>query len=400
MRILMLSWEYPPHLQGGMGAHVADLVPALAAQGVEVTLLTPRWRGGDEIEKVSANLTVYRVLPPVTELSNYYADVVQTNIAMEQFAHRLWAQGQPFDLIHAHDWLVSFAAEALKKIYKTPLVATIHATERGRGRGMLAGEMSEAINGAEWFLTYEAWRVIATSRFMLNEVCSFFQLPGDKVTIIPNGVNPHRRPLLATDEWEQVRAEWVAPHEHLVYYIGRIQQEKGVDVLVDATWQVLKQDPDVKFVLAGTGALLDDVRWRVAVMHLNDRVVLPGYVNDTTRDNLYQIADLAVFPSLYEPFGIVALEAMAARCPVIVSDVGGLGEVVENNVTGLKVMPGRSDLLADAILESLHNRAHAAQMAERAYQVVCQEYSWEHIARATAELYQEIIRLRQIVPWN
>src|SRR5581483_9354105 len=145
MRILMLSWEYPPNLIGGLGAHVAELVPALAREGVELTLLTPRWKGGEPQVRLNGHAIVYRVEPPVLEPSNYHADAEQTNLVLEQAAHRLWEEGGGFELIHAHDWLVSFAAEALKKLYKVPLVATIHATERGRGRGRLDGEMSEAI---------------------------------------------------------------------------------------------------------------------------------------------------------------------------------------------------------------------------------------------------------------
>ncbi len=400
MRILMLSWEYPPHLTGGLGAHVMDLVPALAEQGVEVTLLTPGWRGGEAQEYIHPNTMVYRVPPIGDDLGDYFGGVRRTNTNLEYFAHTLIADGQTFDLIHAHDWLVSFSAEALKNVYKLPLVATIHATERGRGRGFLENRTAEAINSAEWRLSYEAWRVIATSRFMAREICTYFDLPSDKLSIIPNGVNITRRPQLSQEERDMIRFQWVEPQESIVYYIGRIQQEKGMHLLIDAAAQVLAQDPHVKFILAGTGGLLGVLRHRVDELGIADRVILPGYVSNKTRDQLYQAADVAVFPSLYEPFGIVALEAMAAHCPVIVSDVGGLGEVVEDGETGLKVEPGRVDLLAQAILKSLHNRKQAYAMAAQAFTLVEQEYSWSQIARATMELYQDVIRLRQNTVWE
>ena len=190
------------------------------------------------------------------------------------------------------------------------------------------------------------------------------------------------------------------PHERIVYYVGRIQHEKGAHLLIDAAAQVLYQDPNVKFILAGTGAMLGVLRHRVDELGLADRIVLPGYVSNKTRDQLYQAADVAVFPSLYEPFGIVALEAMAAHCPVIVSDVGGLGEVVEDGETGLKVPPGRTDLLAQAILNSLLHPEKAQAMAAYAFNVVIQEYSWNQIARATVELYQDVIHLRQTAVWE
>lgn len=400
MRILMLSWEYPPYLVGGMGAHVAELLPALARHGADVTLLAPRWKGGVEFEVLHSRARVYRVTPPVTALGNFFADAHQTNLTLEHTAHELWRHTGSFDLIHAHDWLVSFAAQALKKIHKTPLVTTIHATERGRGRGELSGEIAVAIHGAEWWLTYEAWRVIATSRFMAKEVRDYFQLPQDKIVVIPNGINPARFGALTTEERAQLRAQWAAPHEQLVYYIGRVQQEKGVFVLADAARQILATDPFTKFIFAGTGTVLDALRERVTAWGLSDRIALPGYISDALRDQLYQVADVAVFPSLYEPFGIVGLEAMAARCPVIVSDVGGLGEVVDDGVTGRKVPPDRSDLLAQAIRQSLYDRALALEMAARAYEVVCQMYTWDQIARAEIELYRHVIESRRDTVWH
>ncbi len=400
MRILMLSWEYPPHLVGGLGAHVAELVPALAAQGVELTVITPRWKEGTEVERINGNAIVYRVHPPVESPSNYYADAQQTNLTLELFAHELWEQNGGFDLIHAHDWLVSFAADALKKLYKTPLVATMHATERGRGGGQLGGEMSTAINGAEWWLTYEAWRVIAASRFMAWEVQTYFELPSDKISIIPNGVDPARFENLLHQDLSAFRNEWALPEEKIVFYVGRMQYEKGVHNLVEAAHQILARGERVKFILAGKGPMLAPLRQRVAELALQDLVLLPGYVDDVVRDRLYCVADAAVFPSLYEPFGIVALEAMAAKCPVIVTNVGGLGEVVENEVTGIKIPSYNLDVLVDAIAYVLTNPQQAKERAARAYEMVCGEYAWEHIARATVNLYAEIIQARKNVRWD
>lgn len=400
MRILMLSWEYPPHLIGGLGAHVAELVPALAAQGVDVTVLTPRWKGGERMERIHEHAMVYRIDPPVESPSNYYADAQQTNIILQQAAYELWEREGGFDLIHAHDWLVAFAAEALKKLNRTPLIATMHATERGRGGGRLHGEMSEAINGAEWWLTYEAWRVIATSRYMANEVQMYFELPYDKISVIPNGVNPARFENLLSQDLSDFRSKWALPDEKILFHVGRMQYEKGLSALVEAAHQILMRGERVKFILAGRGAMLDPLRERVAELGLQAHILLTGYIEDSVRDRLYCVADAAVFPSLYEPFGIVALEAMAAKCPVIVSSVGGLGEVVDERVTGMKIPPHNLDALVWVIQEVLHNSAEARQRAERAYAMVCHEYSWDHIARATLNLYDEIVRARAGLDWD
>lgn len=400
MQILMLSWEYPPNVVGGLGAHVAEIVPALAAQGVDVTLVTPRWKGGQSIERLNEHAIVYRVEPPVETPSNYYADAHQTNLILEQFVQRLWEQTGGFDLIHAHDWLVSFVAIALKKMHKVPLVATMHATERGRGGGYLHGEMSTAINGVEWWLTYEAWRVIATSRYMANEVRSYFELPPDKISIIPNGVDPtHFEPYLHRD-LSDFRALWALPDEKIVFYVGRMQYEKGLHLLVEAAQRILERGERVKFILAGRGTMFAPLSEHVADLGLQDHIIFPGYVEDNVRDRLYCVANVAVFPSLYEPFGIVALEAMAAQCPVIVSNVGGLGEVVDNEITGIKIPSNHLDILADAIEHVLQHPQLARERADRAYQMVRHEYAWDLIARATKNLYQDIITARKNTKWD
>lgn len=399
-KILMLSWEYPPHLEGGLGSHVTELVRALAAQGIELTLLTPAWKGGEAVERINDHAVLYRVEPPVKTLSNYYADATQTNLTLEQFAHELWSSAGGFDLIHAHDWLVSFVGIALKKIHKTPLVATMHATERGRGGGHVGEGMSAWINGAEWWLTYEAWRVLTTSRSMAHELEHYFDLPPDKISVIPNGVDSTRFEHLTRQSLSEFRHEWAAPDEKIVFYVGRMQYEKGPHLLVEAAARILARGERVKFILAGKGAMLEPLRHRVVELGLRDHILLPGYVSDPARDRLFCVADAAVFPSLYEPFGIVALEAMAAKCPVIVSNVGGLGEVVDDEATGIKIPSHNLEMLVNAISALLANPRAARERAERAYRTVTREFAWEHIAHETTRVYDEVIRARAAVEWE
>ena len=195
----------PPHVVGGIGTHVSALVPALAKRGIDVTVITPRWLGGEAETRVEPNARIYRVEPSFPTIGDYYADARQTNVNLESFANSVWSAerevdgqgGAGFDLIHAHDWLVAFAAIGLKRLHKVPLVATMHATERGRGRGRLMWEISRSINETEWSLAYEAWRVITASQFMAEEVRSYFQLPPDKIEVVPNGVETTRFDLLS-----------------------------------------------------------------------------------------------------------------------------------------------------------------------------------------------------------
>jgi glycosyltransferase involved in cell wall biosynthesis len=408
----MLSWEYPPHVVGGLGAHVTALVPALARAGVEVHLVTPRWVGGESREtivgrkprvarsrkslasqsRVLPSATVYRVDPPVAAMGNFYADTQQTNLNLEEQGQTLFDQCGAFDLIHAHEWLVAFAATSLKRIHKIPLLATMHATERGRGRGHLNGAISEAINGAEWWLTYEAWRIVCTSQFMADEVKAYFQVPPDKIDVVPNGVDCAPFDALDAVDLSDFRARWARADQRIVFSVGRLVHEKGARLLVEAAPHVLAEIPQTKIIIAGTGSMSDYLKRRVWELGVSDRVDVVGFISDDDRNRLLKAADVAVFPSLYEPFGIVALEAMAAKCPVVVSSVGGLGEVVQHNETGITVYPDNVESLGWGILHTLHRPDWAKARAEKAYRMVKAEYSWEHIAAKTIEVYERIAR--------
>ena len=389
MRVLMLSWEYPPRVIGGLGKHVMELVPALSRQGVEVHLITPRWAGGDEAEAVDG-VHVYRVDPPPVSQLNFYTAAWQTNRLLEERAEQIIEECQ-FDLVHAHDWLVSFVAGALKRVFGLPLVATIHATERGRARGHLITEDQYAINSVEWWLAYEAWRVITCSAFMAQEVRAYFNCPSDKIDVIPNGVDMRR-----FDRWEgadlsHFRSMYALPDEKIIFYVGRIVHEKGLHTLIEAVPRVLAEFPDAKFVIAGTGSLLASLRRRAWELGVDQKVLFTGFISDDDRDRLYRISDCAVFPSLYEPFGIVALEAMAAKSPVVVSEVGGLKEVVQHAETGLTIYPGNVESVAWGILQTLQHPDWARQRVESAYRVVTERFSWGRIARDTIRVYQRVI---------
>ncbi len=398
MRGLMLSWEYPPHVVGGLGKHVAGLLPALAGQGVEVHLVTPRWAGGEPEERADGAV-VHRVDPPRVNHSDYYTAAWQTNLKMEGVCEQLWGEVGGFDLIHAHDWLVAFAANALKHNFKTPLLSTIHATERGRNRGSLTNELQRAINNVEWWLTYESWRVICCSAFMAGEVMGFFDLPADKVDVVPNGVDTARFDRLEGVDLGRFRIMYALPSERIVFYVGRLVREKGLHTLVEAVPRVLAVYPQAKFVIAGTGPMAGELRHRAGELGVTPKILFTGFISDEDRDRLYKLADCAVFPSLYEPFGIVALEAMAAKTPVVVSEVGGLREVVEHGQTGVTVYPDNPDSLAWGILHTLQHPEWAEARVKNAYQRVLNEYNWDRIAGKTLAIYERIVRERAATEW-
>jgi glycogen(starch) synthase len=398
MRILMFSWEYPPHVIGGLGKHVSELIDRLGClPGIDLHLVTPRWDGGLAMEW-SGQVTIHRVDPPVTE-GDFYTSAWQTNLRLEEYAHYLWQETGPFDLIHVHDWPVAFVGVAFKNTYKVPLLSTIHATEKGRGRGFLHSDMSRTIHHAEWWLTYESWRVIACSQYMADEIASYFACPTDKIDVIPNGVETELCGEVRREDLKPFRNMHALPFEQIVFSVGRLVYEKGLQVLIRALPLVLAQHPTAKLVISGQGPELDWLRSLAWGLGVGEKVLFTGYVSDEDRDRLFEIADCAVFPSLYEPFGIVALEAMAAQCPVVVTDVGGLRDVVEHDETGVTVYPDNPDSLAWGILHILQRPDLAATRAQAAYRMACDDYNWEHIAGLTAEVYRRIIDERAVTPW-
>ena len=398
MRILMFSWEYPPHVVGGLGKHVEELLPPLGnLPDVEVHLVTPRWGGGIPLEKVGGT-TIHRVDPPVTE-GDFYTAAWQTNLRLEEHARHLWQEAGPFDLIHVHDWLVAFAGAACKRSYKTPLLSTIHATEKGRGRGTLGSDQARAIHHIEWWLAYESWRIIACSEYMRDEIAGYFQCPSDKIDVIPNGVETARFDRLEWQDLTFFRNMYALPFEQIVFSVGRVVNEKGLHVLVRAMPLVLAQQPAAKVVIAGKGPEVNALRSLAWSLGVGEKVLLTGFITDEDRDRLFKIADCAVFPSLYEPFGIVALEAMAAKCPVVVSEVGGLRDVVRHGETGITVYPDDPASLAWGVLHTLQRPEWSATRVQNAYRTVREEYNWERIARMTADTYRRIIDERTVTDW-
>jgi glycogen(starch) synthase len=279
------------------------------------------------------------------------------------------------------------------------LLSTIHATERGRGRGHLGSDQSRAIHHIEWWLTYESWRVIACSEYMAGEIATYFHCPREKVDVIPNGVETARFDRLEGVDLSHFRTMYALPSEQIVFSVGRVVLEKGLHVLLRALPLVLARQPSAKVVVAGKGPELEALRSLAWQLGVGEKVLLTGFISDEDRDRLFKIADCAVFPSLYEPFGIVALEAMAARCPVVVSEVGGLKDVVQHAETGITVYPDDPASLAWGIVHTLQHPQWAAARVANAYRVVHQEYNWERIARSTADVYRQIIAERAIAEW-
>jgi len=363
-----------------------------------VSIVTPQLRGGPDAEQLAPGLNVYRIPIAHTPGADYPHFVALCNYELERVALGLHDTLGRFDLIHTHDWLTAESAARLKHLWQIPLLATIHATERGRGRGSLNGRAAQQINDQEWLLSYEAWRIIVCSQFMVGQVVDSFHTPLDKIDVVPNGVALAPDPFGTENERLAFRRRFVTDDEHLVFYVGRIVYEKGLHVLLDAWPQIAPAN--ARLLIAGTGSYSEALQAQAEATGLTARVSFAGFMSDEERDKIYRVADVAVFPSLYEPFGIVALEASAAGCPLVVSDAGGLAEVVHHGQTGLIVPVGDASALADAVLECLRSPDQARARAAAALAEVRRSYTWDTIAAATIHIYKRIVTEWQAGSWG
>ncbi len=359
-------------------------------------MLTTHFAGGPAIEAFSEFVTIHRVDVPVMDALDWYNSVVDNNSAFVDYA-KLLGETHTYDLIHVHDWLTAEAGITLKHYWKTPLVVTIHATERGRHQGWLPTSTSQQIDHLEWRVAYEAWRVVACSNYMRNELTRWFGLPAEKVTVIPNGIDTSQIRMCQDGEVEAMRLRYARNGERLLFYVGRIVHEKGVHLIVRAMPRILVNFPNTRLLIAGKNSQkLFPLAYELGV---DKNIDFLGYIDDATRDCLYQVVDGAVFPSLYEPFGIVALEAMANDCNVIASDTGGLSEVVQHEVTGLTVVPGDPMSIVWAV-DRLFSNPEAAEARRAAALIeVNSRYRWKSIGAETTALFRQVAAARQTVEW-
>ena len=385
-RVLMLSWEYPPRIIGGLARVVSSLSRELANTGWDVHVVTADHPGTLEHE-LDGPVKVHRVKNQTDTTPDFLSWTSRLNIGLLQYAIQLQNES-PFSIIHAHDWMVTDAAWTMKTGFNIPLVSTVHATEAGRMHG-IHNDMQRFIHQVEWRLTYESWQVIVNSQHMLGELKNLFALPTNKAVVIPNGTDIENFSI--NFDRQHLRNSLAAPSQKIVLYVGRLVREKGVQILLDAAPKVLNACPDTKFIIVGTGYYMDDLKQQAHNLGIEHQINFLGYVDDDQLRQLYNIADTVCIPSLYEPFGIVALEAMAAKVPVVTSDTGGLKDFVENMANGVTTYTGDSSSLAWGLLEVLRNPDFAKKIVKEAYERVLNIYNWKVIAKQTGEIYTRVI---------
>ena len=387
MRILMLSWEYPPRIVGGLGRVVHDLSHRLIKDGHDVTVVTYR-DGNVPYFENDSGVKVYRVDNFMIQPNNFIDWIMQLNFNMVAKTGEIISSEGNFDIIHAHDWLVAYAAKTLKTSYNIPLVSTIHATEAGRNGG-IREEQQKYINDTEWMLTYESSEVIVNSNYMKSELQRLFGLPFEKINVVPNGVSPSN--FVYNDVDYDFRRQFAMDNEKIILFMGRLVYEKGVQHLIGAMPKILNHYHDAKLIIAGKGGMLGELQNEVHSLGLDNKVYFTGHLTQKQVQKMYKCADVAVFPSTYEPFGIVAIEAMLSGVPTVVTDIGGLNEIVEHGVTGMKSYAGNSNSLADSILALLFDKKLRDTVVKNAKQKVKTTYNWTKIAQDTHFTYQKAI---------
>jgi len=389
MRVLTLSWEYPPLIEGGLARHVVKLSEGLVDRGIEVHVLT---RGDEEspANEVASGVHVHRVREPTrpAELNEFVAWVERMNSDMLAAGVDL-GDRLSFDLVHGHDWLVANACDHLAKRFSTPLVTTIHATEHGRHQGWVNKHPQSYIHGVERWITNRSDRVIACSTFMREQIVDIFGVDADRVEVIPNGIDPEDLQPHDDRELRRLRSEFAAPDESLVLLVGRLVYEKGFQVALEALPEIIKRHPATRFVVAGSGPHEEVLREQASELGLMEHGTFVGWIGDDVLHSLYRIADVCVVPSIYEPFGFVALEAMASSCPCIVADTGGLREVVPHDEVGLRFRARDPQSLAEMTVRVLADAKLCRRLTAEAFKHL-RRFEWGDVAERTAAVYDEL----------
>ncbi|WP_138997446.1 glycosyltransferase family 4 protein [Rhodococcus zopfii] len=390
MRILIVSWEYPPVVVGGLGRHVHHLATELAAAGHEVVVLSRRPTGTDPsshptITHIAEGVLVVAVAedPPHFDFGE---DMLGWTLAMGHAMVRAGVglskggigDGWTPDVVHAHDWLVAHPAIALAEYFDVPLVSTLHATEAGRHSGWLSGKMNRQVHSVEWWLANESDWLITCSASMRDEVAELYGPDLPSISVIRNGID--------VTTWSYRDREPRTGPARLLF-VGRLEYEKGVQDAIAALPKIRRSHPGTTLVVAGEGTQFEWLREQARVHRVARSVTFLGNLDHTELLGWLHGADAIVLPSRYEPFGIISLEAAAAGTPLVTSTAGGLGEAVVDGVTGLSFQPGDVAGLVSAVRELLDEPDAAQERARAARARLTDDFDWRQVAEETAQVY-------------
>jgi len=374
-----VTWEYPPFKAGGIAAHCEDLATTLANQGHDPVVVT---YGPEEEKEFRDGVEVHRV-PSTDSASDTISWAMKLGHEVEKKAIELNKQ-EDFDLVHAHDWMAVPGATGIKNTLDIPMVFTVHSTQQGRDG--IDGEYQQTIHDLEWYGTYQASQVITVGREFSEEVKHTFEVPEQKVNYIPNGVDLEK---FDSHSVNLNHSDYALDWEQIVLFVGRMYPQKGPGHLIEAMPEIINANPEAKFVMVGSGAT--EHYKGIAKKQVGEKVHFPGYVSDEELLSLMKAAEMTVAPSVYEPFGIVPLEAAACETPTVGSYVGGMKDTIIHEYTGLHSYPADPGSISYQVSRALNDPGWADWMGDKARDRVEDNFQWEQITAWTSGIYSKAV---------
>jgi glycogen synthase len=389
MRVLMFTWEYPPRIVGGIARVVEGLSKSLTKLGVEVHVITAEMPGSPK-EQMDDGVFVHRVTIDAPA-PNFHTWILLMNHFFAKRAGLLAQEVGGFDIVHVHDWLVLPAGAETKKFLNCKMVSTLHSLEYKRAGGVNSPE-GHMIESFEWWITYESEVVIVCSNSMRGDARWKYNVPDEKIWVIPNGIDPARYNVPRPDR-NSVRSRYgVAPSEYLVLFVGRLTHQKGCEYLIRAMPSVAKFH-NAKLVVVGDGYMRGELEYIASTTGESWRMRFAGFLSDLDSVELMLSSDVMVIPSVYEPFGVVALEGMAAGLPVVASEIDGLAEIIIHEKTGILVRPRDSSSISWGISRVLSDPANAQRLIDNAKRELHERYTWDAVALLTLQSYNKALTL-------
>ena len=395
MKVLMFGWEFPPLSSGGLGTACYGLTKGLSRNNISIIFVVP---GSTDIPCDFArilpvgNLTVKKIdsiLTPYMTSESYHwdkkkrhfstiygSDLFKEVYRYTKLAERI-AEEEEYDIIHCHDWMTYGAGIAAKEISGKPLVIHVHATEFDRTGG---NNVNEHVYMIEKEGMEVADRIIAVSNFTKHRIVSQYGINPEKVQVVHNAVE------FDTIEISKPPAG-IRKHDKIVLFLGRITLQKGPDYFIYAAKKVLEVEPNVKFIMAGSGDMERRMIEKAAEMGISDKVLFSGFLSGKDVDKAYKMADVYVMPSVSEPFGIAPLEAMRNNVPVIISKQSGVSEVIKSC---LKVDFWDVNDLANKIIAVIRYDALHDSMQENGSMEI-KKFSWDIPAKKCIEVYKQLL---------
>ncbi len=386
MNVCMLTWEYPPRIVGGIARHCMGLSKALARRNCSVTVVTLEFPGSPSHEVIDG-VEVHRV-PIEIGHPSFMTWVFLFNHFLVKRVAELFRDAE-FDVIHIHDWLVAPVGITAKHFQNKNLIITVHSTEMGRSQG-LKSPGSYTIHSLEWWGTYESSRVIVTTEAMKEEVSSQFRLPLHKFDVIPNAIDVGKFGQSVDSEATR-RSLGLSVEDEMILFVGRLTSQKGLEYLIDALPSIWRHHPNAHLVVVGDGWMMERLQEKARMIGSSKRVIFTRFIEDGYLISLLKSADVLVAPSVYEPFGIVTLEGMASGVPVVVSETGGLKEIIRHDWNGVLVSPRNTESIAWGVNKVLGDRDYAIHLVENALADVQARFDWDIVAEKTVNSYKHAL---------